>query len=114
MVTRGMQALQESPILLQMRDYLGETVLESVLMAEVKDDLPEKKSTVSVPGGPVVNVQMWMSLSEDMPETCCNLLYRLLSTDMAERQYAKVIAKLFHVKHHVVTSCGHTLCSSKS
>lgn len=74
-----------------MRDYLGETLLESVFMEEVKEGLPEKKSTVSVPGGPVVKVQMWMSLSEDFPETCCNLLYRLLSTDSAERQFSKVL-----------------------
>lgn len=82
--------MQENPILVQMRDYLGETLLESVLIDELKDGLPEKKSTVSVPGGPVVNVELWMLVTKSMPETCCNLLFRLLSTDASERQYAKV------------------------
>lgn len=88
MLTRN--ELQENPILLQMRDYLAEHVLEKGLIDELKEGLPDKKSTVGVPGGPVVNVELWMLVTKSMPETCCNLLYRLLSTDASVKQFAKV------------------------
>lgn len=89
-LSHDVSTAQENPILVQIRDYLGETLLESVLMSEIKDGMPEKKSTVSVPGGPIVKVQLWMSTATSVPETCCNLLYRLMSTDVSEKQYAQV------------------------
>lgn len=82
--------MQENPILLQMRDYLAEHVLERGLIDELTEGMPDKNATVSVPGGPVVNVELWMLVTKSMPETCCNLLYRLLSTDVSVKLFTKV------------------------
>lgn len=68
-------------MIVHIREYLGDAVLDGQFMDDVAGGAPATHSEVAVPGGSAIKAQLWLPLQDQEPDACLNLLHLLLSTE---------------------------------
>jgi hypothetical protein len=73
--------MQDNAMVVHMREYLGDTVLDGQFIEDVTGDAPAVHAEVAVPGGRAIAAELWLPLGAAPPDACLNLLHLLLSTE---------------------------------
>lgn len=89
-VIKAVQILQENPLLVYARDYLGDNLLDLVFIDDVLAGVPSKKAEVPVPGGHKLEAALWLNLSKAEPDCCFNLLHLMLATEAPDAGMLRV------------------------
>jgi hypothetical protein len=89
-VTALVQLVQENPLLVYARDYLGDNLLDLVFIDDVQAGVPSKKAQVPVPGGHKLDAVLWLNLSKAKPDCCFNLLHLMLATEAPDSGMLRV------------------------